>query len=154
KYGTDEVHSGGLRVYTTLDMDLQAAANQAALDGLAAYERRHGWQGHLENIFMEGQAIASYRHPDWDQPGIAGSYTHAVVTAASASGASVKFGALTADLSPADVAWTKKPITKLLAPGYVVYVKLLSLDGGTRAHVSLEQDSGAQAALLAIDNAT
>src|SRR5499425_2032832 len=45
RYGTDEVHSGGLRVYTTLDMDLQAAANQAVLDGLAAYERRHGWQG-------------------------------------------------------------------------------------------------------------
>src|SRR6201997_5565229 len=31
KYGSDEVHAGGLRVYTTLDMDLQAAANRAVL---------------------------------------------------------------------------------------------------------------------------
>ncbi len=38
KYGSEEVHQAGLRVYTSLDMDLQAAANQAVLDGLAAYE--------------------------------------------------------------------------------------------------------------------
>src|ERR1700740_1579711 len=33
KYGTDEVHEGGLRVYTTLNMELQSTANQALLDG-------------------------------------------------------------------------------------------------------------------------
>src|SRR5215469_1016750 len=49
KYGSDQVHEGGLRVYTSLDMNLQRAANQAVLDGVAAYERRHGWKGHLEN---------------------------------------------------------------------------------------------------------
>jgi penicillin-binding protein 1A len=154
KYGTDEVHSGGLRVFTTLDMDLQAAANQAVLDGLAAYERRHGWQGHLENVFIEGQTLASYRHPDWDQPAMVGSYTHALVTTASTSDANVKFGNVVADLLPADAAWTKRPIAKLLAPGDVIYVKVLSLDAGRHSRVSLEQDSGAQAALLAIDNAT
>jgi penicillin-binding protein 1A len=154
KYGTDEVHSGGLRVYTTLDMDLQAAANQAALDGLAAYERRRGWQGRLENVFVEGQTLKSYSHADWDQPAAEGSYTHALVTAVSATGSTVKFGNVTADLLPADVAWTKKPIAKLLGPGDVVYVKLLSLEADNHARISLEQDSGAQAALLAIDNAT
>src|SRR5206468_2634541 len=68
KYGTDEVHAGGLRVYTTLDMNLQSIANQAVLDGLAAYERRHGWQGHLDNVLLQGQTLAGYRHPDWDEP--------------------------------------------------------------------------------------
>src|SRR2546426_4684746 len=66
KYGTDQVHEGGLRVYTTLDMNLQWAANQAVLDGLAVYERRHGWQGHLENVLLEGQTLATYKHPDWE----------------------------------------------------------------------------------------
>src|SRR5205085_5130304 len=42
KYGTDQVHERGLRVYTTLNIDLQRAANHAVMDGLAAYERRHG----------------------------------------------------------------------------------------------------------------
>ena len=154
KYGTDEVHSGGLRVSTTLDMDLQAAANQAVLDGLAVYERRRGWQGHLENVFVEGQTLKSYRHADWDQPAAEGSYTHALVTTVSAAGATVRFGSVTADLLPTDVAWTKKPLAKLLGPGDVVYVKVLSVEAGNRARISLEQDSGAQGALLAIDNAT
>src|SRR6478736_898953 len=47
KFGSDQVHEGGLRVYTSLDMDLQKAANQAVLNGVAAYERRHGWKNHL-----------------------------------------------------------------------------------------------------------
>src|SRR6201984_124412 len=32
KYGADQVHEGGLKVSTTLDVDLQRAANQAVLD--------------------------------------------------------------------------------------------------------------------------
>jgi penicillin-binding protein 1A len=152
KYGTDEVHAGGLRVYTTLDMDLQGAAKRAVLDGLAAYERRHGWQGHLENVLQRGQTLAAYWHPDWDDPPAAGSYVHALVTAVSSSSTTVKFGSHSAVLSQADAAWTKKLISKLLTPGDVVYVKVLSLDGEKEARVSLEQDSGAQAALVAIDN--
>jgi len=34
KYGSDQVHEGGLRVYTSLDMDLQRAANRAVLNGV------------------------------------------------------------------------------------------------------------------------
>src|SRR5262249_20857348 len=65
KYGTDQVHEGGLRVYTSLDMDLQRAANQAVLDGLAIYERRHGWKGHLENALTGNATLSTYEHPDW-----------------------------------------------------------------------------------------
>jgi penicillin-binding protein 1A len=153
KYGTDEVHSGGLRVYTTLDMNLQWAAKQAVLDGLAAYERRHGWQGHLENILMEGQTLAAYRHSDWDEPPAPENYVRALVTAVSAGSATARIGSVRANLSQADVAWTKKPIAKLLTLGDVVYVKVLSV-ASNQARVSLEQDSGAQGALLALDNAT
>ena len=154
KYGTDEVHSGALRVYTTLDMDLQSVANQAVLDGLAAYERRHGWQGHLDNVLLEGQKLAGYRHPDWDEPPAAGSYVHALVTAVSPGMARLKIGNDIAVLSQVDVAWTKRQPTKLLTPGDVIYVNVLSRASDNQMRVSLEQDSGSQAALLAIDNAT
>src|SRR5262249_30188809 len=53
KYGTAEVHESGLRVYTTLNSDLQRAANQALLDGLAAYERRHGWKRTVPNVLRK-----------------------------------------------------------------------------------------------------
>ncbi|HZQ18742.1 MAG TPA: PBP1A family penicillin-binding protein [Terriglobales bacterium] len=154
KYGADEVHTGGLRVYTSLDMDLQAAANKAVLDGLAAYERRRGWRGHLENILLEGQTLAGYQHPDWNEELTEGAYSHALVTQVSPKSAAVKIGYYKATMIPADVAWTKIPIMRLLAPGDVIYVKVQSLETGGKLRVTLEQDSGVQGPLLAIDNAS
>src|SRR5215831_12511571 len=39
KYGSDQVHEGGLRVYTSLNLEMQRIANQAALNGVSNYER-------------------------------------------------------------------------------------------------------------------
>ncbi len=153
KYGADQVHEGGLKVYTSLDVNLQKAANQAVLDGLAAYERRHGWKGHLENVTAEGVVPEKYSHPDWDDEPEVGGYVHALVTASGTGIATMKFGRYTAALGQPDVAWTQQKIADILKAGDICYVKILALANGV-AHVSLEQDSGAQGALLAIDNAT
>jgi penicillin-binding protein 1A len=154
KYGADQVHEGGLKVYTSIDVDLQKAANQAVLDGLAAYERRHGWKGHLENVVDEGQSIEKYFHPDWDDEPEVGGYIHALVTSAGTGIATLKFGRYSAALSQPDVAWTQQKIAFILKAGDICYVKILSLGANGAARVSLEQDSGAQGALIAIDNAT
>ena len=156
KYGADEVHEGGLRVYTSLDVQLQKAANQAALDGLAAYERRHGWQGNLKNVVSSGGILEKYQHPDWGQPPAPGSYIHALVLDATPQIAKLKFGSYIAEISAAEIAWTHhKSPREILAPGDIAYLKTLSLNSEEHtARVTLEQDSGAQAALLAIDNAT
>ena len=155
RYGADQVHQGGLRVYTTLDVDLERAANHAVLDGLAAYERRHGWKAHLENVLREGQSLTSYEHPDWEEEPELGGYLHALVTAVVPhGGATVIFGRYVATLSEADVAWTGHKLEDILRAGDLVYVKILSFTGEAKAHLSLEQDSGAQGALIAIDNAT
>ncbi len=164
KYGSDQVHEGGLRVYTSLDTDLQKSARQALLDGLAAYERRHGWRGKLLNIVAQGQNVDKYADPDWDEEPEVNGYMHALVTQVSLGTAEVRFGRYTATLAPADVAWiststststkTKLKPGDILQVGDVVYVKVFSLDAGGKARVSLEQDSGAEGAIVAIDNAT
>jgi len=154
KYGTDQVHEGGLKVYTSLDVDLQKAANQAVLDGLAAYERRHGWKGHLENVVAEGNALDKYGHPDWDDEPEASGYMHALVTSAGVGITTLKFGRYSAALGQADVTWTHGKIPDLLRPGDICYVRILTLSSNGAARVTLEQDSGAQGALIAIDNAT
>lgn len=154
KYGSDQVHEGGLRVYTSLDMDLQKAANQAVLNGLAAYERRHGWKNHLTNILASGMTLEHYGDPDWDDEPEVNGYIHALVTAVSGASASVRFGHYHASLTQQDAAWTQKKIGEIFKPGDLCYVKILSLSAEGSAHVSLEQDSGAQGALVAIDNAT
>jgi penicillin-binding protein 1A len=154
KYGTDQVHEGGLKVYTSLDVDLQKAANRAVLDGLAAYEQRHGWKGHLENVIAEGSTIEKYEHPDWDDEPEVNGYVHALVTSAGVGIATLKFGRYGAALGQADVAWTQGKMQDLLRTGDICYVRILSLNANGAARVSLEQDSGAQGALVAIDNAT
>jgi penicillin-binding protein 1A len=154
KYGTDQVHEGGLKVYTTLDVDLQKAANKAVLDGLAAYERRHGWKAHLDNVAAEGIPLEKYSHPDWEDELEAGSYVHALVTSAGAGIATLKLGRYTAALGQPDVAWTQQKIQNLVKPGDICYVKILSIGANGAARVSLEQDSGGQGALIAIDNTT
>jgi penicillin-binding protein 1A len=154
KYGSDQVHEGGLKVYTSLNMDLQRAANRAVFEGLAAYERRHGWKGHLQNVLTREVTLANYQHPDWDSGPEVNSYVHAVVVAVSPTLATIKFGRYSAILAPADVAWTRGKLQNILQRGDIVYVKALSLNPDGKARVSLEEDSGAQGALVAIDNAT
>jgi penicillin-binding protein 1A len=154
KYGSDQVHEGGLRVYTSLDMDLQRAANQSVLDGLAAYERRHGWKGHLENVLTGSTTLANYRHPDWDDDAEVNGYMHALVTEVAPGSVTVKFGKYTAVMGPADTAWASKKPQDILNPGDIAYVKILALGPDGKAHVGLEQDSGVQGALMAVDNAS
>src|SRR6202789_1648410 len=100
KYGSDQVLEGGLRVYTSLDMDMQKSARQALLDGLAGYERRHGWRGKLSNVIAEGQKVDRYVDPDWDQEPEVNGYVHALVTQVAAGAAEVRFGARTAAIVP------------------------------------------------------
>ncbi|HEY6183791.1 MAG TPA: PBP1A family penicillin-binding protein [Terriglobales bacterium] len=152
-YGSDQVHQGGLKVYTTLDMDLQRTANHAVLDGLAAYERRHGWKGHLENIVTNVKTPEN-RHPDWDDEPEVGDYIHALVTGVSQASCTAKFGRFTATMGKTEFAWTRRKPQDAVKPGDIVYVKVLGLFPDNTARVSLEQDSGTQGALIAIDNAS
>ena len=156
EYGVEQVHGAGLRVYTTLDLDLQIVANKAVLDGTATYERRRGWRGRLPNAVLEGVGLESYRHPDWSQPLDKGSYVHGVVTAVAAKKVVVKVGVeQEVALTPDDWKWTQnKDGDSFLRTGDVVYIKIVDRSPEGTLHASLEQDSGAQASMMALDNAS
>ena len=154
KYGSEEVHEKGLRVYTSLNLELQKTANLAVLDGLAAYEHRHGWKGSLLNVIADGESPGGYSHADWDNEIQAGSFVHALVVSVSQQFASLKFGPYGAELGPAEIKWTHYTSPQqFLTRGDLVYVKVLELNG-TQSRVSLEQESGVQGALLALDNSS
>ena len=154
KYGTEEVHEAGLRVYTSLNLEMQRAAQQAVRDGLATYERRHGWKGNLLNVVANGESIDSYRHIDWDTAIQPGEYIHGLVTEVAPQYAIVKFGAYQAQLGPAEIKWTHYPSPQaFLTHGDLVYLKVEELNGA-QSRVSLEQESGVQGALMALDNST
>jgi penicillin-binding protein 1A len=155
KFGTDQVHEGGLRVYTSLDLGLQKVATRAVLDGLAAYERRHGWKGHLRNVIIAGEDVAQYEHLDWGHAPEVGSYFHGLVTGVTPGEAEIKIGKYHGQIRGADMAWTSfHSPNQILTIGDIVYARVTAIDPEHRLQLALEQDSGAQAALVAIDNNT
>jgi penicillin-binding protein 1A len=159
EYGAEEVHGAGLRVYTTLDLDLQQVAKKAVLDGTAAYERRHGWKGHLQNVLLMGTELEKYQHPDWRGSIANGGYYHALVTEVSPTRVMVKIGAQRALMTPADWKWTQMSQSanatadSFLKVGDVAYVHLIESSPDGILHAELEQDSGVQASMMAVDNA-
>jgi penicillin-binding protein 1A len=154
KYGSDQVHEGGLRVHTTLNLEMQRAANQAVFDGLAAYERRRGWKGGLPNIARSQASLDSYQHPDWESRVEPGSYVHALVMSVVPAAATLKIGKITAQLNPASMQWTGRRLPDILRAGDIAYVKVVAIGADGKPNLTLEQESGVQGALLAIENST
>jgi len=158
RFGTEQVHEAGLRVDTTLDLDLEKVANQAVGDGVAAYERRHGWKGGLDNVLNAGTTLEDFRHPDWAVQSHPGDYVHALVTRVLPLEVDARIGPEGHEnsaviLLPEDWKWTGwQRADAVLKPGDIVYVHLAAATIGNARRATLEQDSGAQGALLAIDN--
>ncbi len=63
-FGEDKLYGGGLSVRTTLDPGLQRIARKTFVDGLTAYDHRHGWRGVVKKIELKGdwgQALAAMK---------------------------------------------------------------------------------------------
>ena len=154
-YGTVAVHEQGLRVYTSLNANMQKAADQAVRDGLHSYDRRHGWRGNLPNILQNNLgSLDKYQNDDWHSAPQKGDYITGLVTVVQPTFAAIKLGQYRAMLTPADFSWTgRKSPPQLLKAGDLVCVSVKEVSGYT-VRVQLEQQPAAQGALLAIDNPT
>jgi len=154
-YGTEAVHERGLRVYTTLSIQMQKAANQAIRDGLHIYDRRHGWRGKLPNVLKDNLGkLETYEDEDWRHPVEKGSYVTGLVLAVDDKGATIKIGTYRAILAQSEMAWTghKKP-NEILTVGDLAQFSIQELRE-TTARVQLEQQPAPQAAMIAIENPT
>jgi penicillin-binding protein 1A len=53
KYGRDLLYHGGLKVYTTVNLEMQAAAREALRKGLSELDKREGYRGALRHLASE-----------------------------------------------------------------------------------------------------
>ena len=156
-YGADALYHAGLVVQTTLDLDLQAAANLAIDRGLRRIDkRRSGYRKPGRNVVAEGMAIEAFKTARWSQPIAVGDIVPAVVTAAPARGAGparLRIGAYDLELPPAAYAWTRRTAAAdLFTVGDVIEVEVRTLLDDAPATVALEQPPLLEASLVAIDN--
>ena len=154
KYGTFAVHEGGLKVYSTLNVEMQKAANAAVRAGLREYDKRHGWRGADRNLLSEGvQDLASYELKDWKLPIRTNDIVPGVVLDLTKTGATVKIGSYFAQLTPQDIAWTKAmAAAEILKPGDVALFQIRSMNpADKKVEVTLEQRPKVQGSLLAIE---
>ncbi len=57
KYGADKLYQGGLKVYTSIDLDLQRQAVTALREGLRALDKRQGFRGRVGFKQLKSTAI-------------------------------------------------------------------------------------------------
>ena len=156
KYGAKALYEAGLRVQTTLDADLQEAANAAVERGLRRLDkRRGGYRKPARNILAEGQTLERFTTDRWTRPILAGDIVPAIVLAVAPTGVRVRIGTDEVDLPKAAYTWTRKTsAADLFKVGDLIEVEVGSVDGGRPGALKLEQQPAVEGALLAIDNRT
>jgi len=158
-YGADALYQNGLQVQTTLDAELQEAANRAVDRGLRRLDKRHSGFRKVRNILAERRSLTTFTIERWNRPILAGDIVPALVTSVSPKGgngsARVRIGTHEAELPKTAFAWTRKTdAADFLKAGDLVEVDVRAIQGGVPQTIALEQDPVVEGALLAIDNRT
>lgn len=157
KYGTSAVHEGGLKVYSTLNVEAQRAANAGVRAGLRDYDKRHGWRGAERNLVNEGvEDLDSFELPDWKLPIRTNDIVPGIVLDLAKTGATVKIGSYQAELRPQDIAWTNaKAASDILKRGDIALFQVRSMNPADRkVEVTLEQKPKVQGAFVSIEPKT
>jgi penicillin-binding protein 1A len=159
EYGADALYQNGLQVQTTLDAELQEAANHALDRGLRALDKRHSGFRKVRNIVAERRSLQTFTTDRWSRPILEGDIVPALVMSVAPKGGSgsarLRIGSHEVDLPKAAFKWTRKISAQdFLNVGDVVQVEVRAMQGGAPQTVALEQDPVVEGALLAIDNRT
>jgi penicillin-binding protein 1A len=159
RFGAAALYETGLQVQTTLDVELQRAAEQAVERGLRRIDkRRSGYRKTKQTVAAANATPETYTSPRWRQAVAAGDIVPAVVMSfpkTPAGSARIRIGAAEVDLPRAAFAWTRKTTAAdLFAVGDIIEVAVGAVEKGQYTQLTLEQAPIIEGALVAIDNRT
>ena len=159
QYGVDALYAAGLQVQTTLDADLQRAANRALDRGLRRIDkRRTGYRRPTRNLAEQGQPLDRFTSDLWARitPGdIVPAVVMALPARGTAGNARVRIGTREIELPRDAFAWTRRTVpVDLFRVGDVIEVEVRTLADGAPATLMLEQPPLVEGGIVAIDNRT
>jgi len=174
KYGRDALYTGGLKIYTTLDVELQRAAREAVQDGLRAHDKRRGYRGPVTKL-KSREAIDEFNGRTERELGgdplEVGKIYRGVITEVDPRRLSltVDIGTRKGQITKKHTAWAKlynpttdpdggkyEKFTNIFMVGDVVDVKVRAIPSSPESPVplELEQEPMAEGSLIALDPGT
>jgi penicillin-binding protein 1A len=162
KYGSDKLYEGGLKVTTTIDMDVQRTAGIALKEGLRALDKRQGFRGRIGFKQLKSAPI------EWGSLHVMvkpGESFNAQVLAVDDSAITVKGRGMMGYIVHDDMAWAlikhkrpkddpdefRKP-AEIVQPGDIIKVRLKAYDKKKQlASFILEQTPLVEGAVVSIE---
>lgn len=156
-FSNRQIFSEGLKVYSTLDRNLQESAEMSVQEGLRKFDKRRGWRNKLENILKNpGMRLETYKHPDWRDKPVENAVMTGLVMDSDQKEARIRIGEYSGILTMEGVSWTRrKSMPALLERGDLAQFRIVKVNEvQKRLDLQLEQIPAVQGSLLAIENKT
>ena len=165
---TTRVAQGGLKVYTTINVDAQKYATKAVREGLRSYDRNQKWRSEYQNILVDDdgqpltdtkiiqQKLNSYKHADWfGDEYDKGEYIKGLITKVDTAKneATVRFGKYTAIVTAKDMGRSGKQPKDELKEGFLCEFLVKESDTNKQTlQVELSQVPEVQAGIVCINS--
>src|SRR5687767_10524298 len=140
---TTRVAQGGLKVYTTINVEAQKIATKVIRERLRAFDRGRRWRSDYQNILVDAEGVpltdekeianklTSYKHADWygdeyDE----GEYIKGLVVKSNSASdeVGVRFGKFKAVVTAADMGRSGKRPREELKPGFLAEFLVKKVD--------------------------
>ena len=155
-----EALTKGYHVTTTIDPQLQRAANQAVRDGLVLYDRRHGWHGVEQEFDLGADEGAEAAHGRLRSIPTQTDMLPAIVLGTDDGGATLVLGSGREITLGADDGWNDRSPASLVKRGDLVRVRRATTgptgkdEAGATPEYKLTQIPRAQSALVSLEAET
>lgn len=152
KFGTEDLYRNGLVVWTTLDLEIQRAAEKALERGLHRFDKRRGFRKPQRNVVSEGLEPEEYKDPAWAKELADDTLTPAVVLGLDGRTVNVRVGNETIALGPEAYTWTRrKDLSASLKRGDLIHVRRTTDEKTKKVSWALDQRPQVQGAVVVLD---
>lgn len=167
---TTRVAQGGLKVYSTVNVEAQKLATRVVREKLRAYDKGRAWRSDYKNLLLDeneqpitdakevNRLLETFKHPDWYGDDYKeGEYVKGLVMKGNAGedAVTVRFGKYTATVKAANMGRSGKRPKDELKPGYLAEFLIKKADKDNQTlEVELSQVPEVQASMVCLDSHT